>query len=102
MFKYSFAIENCIQDGYFSEKLLDCFATKTIPLYWGSKSVSEFFNTDGIIFLQDFNSVQSLLDFINDQVYNSKIEAIEENYNKIDRYHIPEIYIEKNYNNLLK
>ena len=101
-YKYSFAIENCIQDGYFSEKLLDCFATKTIPLYWGSKSVSEFFNPDGIIFLQDFNSIQSLLDFINDDVYNSKIDAIQENLEKIDSYHIPEIYIEKNYNNLLK
>ena len=101
-YKFSFAIENCIQDGYFSEKLLDCFATKTIPLYWGSRSVSEFFNSDGIIFIDEFRSIQSLLDFINDEVYNSKIKAIEENYKKIDSYHIPEIYIERNYNNLLK
>ena len=100
-YQFSFAIENCIQDGYFSEKLLDCFATKTIPIYWGTRSVGEFFNTDGIIFIDDFKSIESVINFLSEDVYNSKLKAIEENFNKIDDYHIPELYIEKNYKHLL-
>ena len=100
-YRFSFAIENCIQDGYFTEKLLDCFATKTIPIYWGTRSVSEFFNSDGIIFIDDFTSIQSLINFLREDVYNSKLKAVEENFNKVDDYHIPEIYIENNYKHLL-
>ena len=100
-YRFSFAVENCIQDGYFTEKLLDCFATKTIPIYWGTRSVSEFFNSDGIIFIDDFTSIQSLINFLREDVYNSKLKAVEENFNKVDDYHIPEIYIENNYKHLL-
>lgn len=101
-YRFSFAIENCIQDGYFTEKLLDCFATKTIPIYWGTRSVSEFFNSDGIIFIDDFTSIQSLINFLCEDVYNSKLKAVEENFNKIDNYHVPEVYMEKHYPDFLK
>jgi len=100
-FRFSFAIENCIQDGYFTEKIIDCFATKTIPIYWGTRTVGEFFNTDGIIFVDDFKSIESLINSLSEDVYSSKLEAIQENFNKIDDYHIPELYIEKNYKSLL-
>ena len=100
-FRFSFAVENCIQDGYFTEKILDCFATKTIPVYWGTRSVGEFFNSDGIIFIDDFNSIEGVINYLSEDVYNSKLEAIEDNFNKIDDYHIPELYIEKNYKYLL-
>lgn len=43
------AIENVSQIGYFSEKLLDCFLTRTIPLYWGCPNVGDFFDVEGII-----------------------------------------------------
>ena len=101
-FRFSFAIENCKQDGYFTEKILDCFATKTIPIYWGTRSIGEFFNTDGIIFIDDFKSIESVINYLSEDVYNSKLDAIEENFNKIDDYHIPEIYTEKNYSYLLR
>lgn len=101
-FKFSFAIENCKQDGYFTEKILDCFATKTIPVYWGTRSIEEFFNADGIIFIDDFESIESVINFLSEDVYNNRLEAIEDNFNKIDDYHIPEIYLEKNYKHLLR
>jgi len=100
-FRFSFAIENCIQDGYFTEKILDCFATKTVPIYWGSRSVGEFFNTDGIIFMDDFKSVESIINYLSEDVYNSKLGAIADNFNRVDDYLVPELYIEKNYKHLL-
>lgn len=38
-YMFSFAIENSQVEGYFTEKLIDCFLTGTIPIYWGPASV---------------------------------------------------------------
>ena len=38
---------------YFTEKLLDCFATGTIPVYLGAPDIGKVFNIDGIITLSD-------------------------------------------------
>ena len=32
-YMYSIAIENTIEPFYFTEKILNCFASKTIPIY---------------------------------------------------------------------
>lgn len=100
-FRFSLAIENCKQDGYFTEKILDCFATKTIPVYWGSRSISEFFNTDGIIFIEDFSSIESVINYLSIDTYDNKIEAIEDNFRRVDSYHVPEIYMESNFKDLI-
>eukprot|EP00960_Hanusia_phi_P028820 747607-Hanusia_phi.AAC.5 len=36
-YMFSFAIENSRYDTYFTEKLIDCFITGTVPIYWGPK-----------------------------------------------------------------
>lgn len=48
-YMFGYAIENVLADGYFSEKLTDCFATGTIPIYWGDRTISDFFLEEGII-----------------------------------------------------
>ena len=51
-YMFSIAIENATYDTYFTEKIIDCFATKTIPIYKGTKKVTNFFNKNGIIFFR--------------------------------------------------
>ena len=101
-FNFSIAVENCIQDGYFSEKLLDCFATKTIPIYWGSKHVSDFFNKDGIIFFETLEELEEILPTLNQGLYESMKDAMMDNYKRIDQFHIPELYLQKHYPDLVK
>lgn len=74
---FSIAVENDDTDSYFSEKLIDCFLTCTIPIYWGSKKAASLFNGDGIIWLNDLNDICSLTntDYIN------RLSAVKENYN---------------------
>lgn len=91
-YMFSFAIENDNYDTYFSEKVLDCFATGTIPIYWGTKNICNYFNSDGIIFLDDFDITKLNIDY-----YNDRKSAIEENFMKVLEYEIPEDYIYKNY-----
>ena len=75
-YRFSIAIENDDTDCYFSEKLIDCFLTSTIPIYWGSKDVSKIFNDDGIIWLED---IKNLNDY-DENYYTKKENAIKENY----------------------
>lgn len=42
-YQYSIVVENVRRDYWFTEKLIDCFATGTIPIYWGCPRIGEFF-----------------------------------------------------------
>ena len=48
------AIENVRRAGYFTEKLLDCFLLRTVPVYWGCPDLAAFgFDIDGVVFIDD-------------------------------------------------
>ena len=79
-YAYSIAIENVSVPSYYTEKLLDCFATRTVPIYWGAPDISDHFDIRGII---EFNTVKGLgmvLPECNMKLYASMKEAIENNY----------------------
>lgn len=52
-FQYSLIIENSSQTNYFTEKLIDCLITKTIPIYYGCPNINEYFDTRGWIILEE-------------------------------------------------
>jgi hypothetical protein len=84
-YMFSVVIENDWSDNAISEKLLDCFATGTIPIYGGTKTVSKFFNTDGIIYLENDFDPKSLTE----DLYYSKLDAIKNNLEFVQQYEIP-------------
>jgi len=47
-YPFSIVIESCQERGYFTEKIIDCFLTGTIPIYWGDPDIGDYFNTSGI------------------------------------------------------
>ena len=47
-------MENSIAELYYTEKIIDCFLTGTVPIYWGTKRITDGFNKDGIIMLDDY------------------------------------------------
>jgi len=92
-YMFSVAIENCQKPNYFTEKIGDCFATGTIPIYLGCPNIGDFFNMDGIIVLDDNFSLEDL----SYELYLSKLPAVKENFEKIAYYEIPEDYIFEHY-----
>ena len=88
-FQYSIVIENSRETGYFSEKLIDCLITKTIPIYYGCENIADYFNTDGWIILSSDDIVQELyekLPILNEEYYSKYSNTIEENYKKAINY----------------
>lgn len=91
-YMFSVAIENGKYDAYFTEKILDCFATGTIPVYYGTEKISEYFNPDGIIMLSDdFDPAQ-----LNKELYESKSKAVKDNFNIVLNYNTVEDWIVRN------
>ena len=99
---FHIAIENSQTINYFSEKLIDCFATSCVPLYWGCPNISDYFNPDGIITWNTLEDLDEILYQINSDprgLYASKEEAIRENFEKAKEYICTDTWI---YNNILK
>lgn len=96
-YAFSLTIENTKKDYYFSEKLIDCFMTGTVPIYWGCPSIGDFFNTDGMILFDNIDELTKILDELSFEKYEKMKDAIEDNFEKAKEYLIAEDFIYKNY-----
>lgn len=85
-YKFSIVIENCKKDYYFTEKIIDCFRTKTVPIYWGCPSINNFFDKRSIITFDTEKDLKYILAQISDNIYESMRESIEINYNLSFKY----------------
>jgi hypothetical protein len=95
-YRYSIAVENYIDDLYFTEKLLNCFATGTIPIYIGAKNIGSKFNLDGII-QSSPNSILEDIEICSKEHYLSKMDAIRDNLERCKEFMTIEDYIIDNY-----
>ena len=77
---FSIVVENTKEDYYFTEKLIDCFVTGTIPIYWGCPSISNFFDINGIICFNSLEDLNNILDNLTIELYNSKIKSVKNNF----------------------
>lgn len=89
-YMFSVVIENGFYSSYFTEKILDCFATGTIPVYLGTPDIGNFFNEDGIINLtEEFD--------VSEEIYYSKMNSIKENLEKVKEIEVTEDFIYQTY-----
>ena len=94
-YMYSIAIENTIEPFYFTEKILNCFASKTIPIYIGATRIGDFFNSDGIIQIESLSieAIDRTLKQCSTEDYLSRREAIEDNFYRVKKYLCTEDFI---------
>ena len=83
---FGVAIENFSHRGYFTEKILDCFLLKTVPLYWGCSNIGDFFDMDGIIKFENVDDLIYKSNELHSFSYPDKKDAIENNYQKALQY----------------
>ena len=93
-YRFSIAMENDNYPSIFTEKITDCFALGTVPVFWGTPDIGEYFNENGIILLTEDFDYKSLTT----DLYESKMEYIKENYERALELPISEDYIYLNFN----
>lgn len=98
-YRFSFAIENSQTDYYFTEKITNCFAAQTIPIYFGARKIGDFFNEDGIIFITEKNwdNIESVLKQCTAQEYTRRLPAIIDNYQRVQQYMNMQDYLYERY-----
>ena len=63
-YRFVIAMENCVQPGYVTEKILNAFAAGSIPIYHGAPEISELFNPKAFINLSNFKSTQEGVEYV--------------------------------------
>lgn len=83
---FSFVVENEFINNYFTEKIVDCFATYTIPVYLGCPNITKFFASDGIIIAKKAEDLICIANNLNVNDYWSRLAVMRENYLKSKKY----------------
>jgi hypothetical protein len=97
-YRYSFVVEQGNHDAMFSEKVIDCFMTGTIPIYWGCEgAIGQYFNPDGILQFNKLGDLPKLLESCTEEFYTKNLSAIKENFEIAKQYCIPEDYMWNHY-----
>lgn len=80
--QFHICIENTRENGWFTEKLIDCLYTKTVPIYWGCLDIDKWFDTKSILIAKDLDEIIEICNSINEETYVGLIGSIEDNYKR--------------------
>lgn len=80
--QFVIAIENTQQDDYFTEKLLGCFLSLSVPIYIGCPNVSEYFDTRGMIIVNSLQELINAVNLISEETYAKMLPYLKENRNR--------------------
>jgi hypothetical protein len=77
-YKFVMSFENSSYPGYNTEKLVDGFISKTIPIYWGDTNVNSDYNPKSFLSYHDYNNQDILIEKIleldnDDSKYNQML-----------------------------
>jgi hypothetical protein len=85
-YRYTIVVMSERRDYYISEKLIDAFATGTIPLFWGCPSIGDLFNADGIIAFETVEDLEKILPTLGPEHYEERMSAIQDNFHTAWNY----------------
>jgi hypothetical protein len=96
-YQFSIVLENSRHEGYFTEKVVDCFVAKTVPIYWGCPDIHKHFNPEGLLYFSDEVGLDIVLRNLTPKVYENMLPAVEENFQRamygVHQWDIIEHYI---------
>lgn len=97
--KFVIACENSAHEGYTTEKIVQAYAARAIPIYWGNRRVNEVFNPKSFINVNDFSSLDDLVKYIeeidhDDEKYLTMLKepalintvSLQEEYDKLELF----------------
>ena len=84
---FSICIENSSNSGYHTEKIIDAFLSKTIPIYWGCTNLEELgYDPNGFIYCEDENEIIRKTNQLTEEDYYKRKSAIEHNFEVAKAY----------------
>jgi hypothetical protein len=77
---FHIAVENVKHNNWYTEKIGDAFASKTVPIYWGCPNIGNHFDERGIIRFETKNELVEIVNSLTPEMYKSMEPYIETNY----------------------
>lgn len=79
-YKFNIAFENCVGNGYTTEKIVQAFSAGAIPIYYGNPMITKEFNPDAFINCHAYESLEAAVEAIiridsDDTLYKKMISA---------------------------
>jgi len=97
-YRFQIVMENNISDTYFTEKLIDCLVTGTIPIYRGTRRLDRFFDRNGIIHFETTEELCRILRDLTPQAYEERRDAVQNNFTAAQKVVLAEDWIYENTN----
>jgi hypothetical protein len=85
-YMFSIVVENEKMDYLFTEKIIDCFLSGTIPIYYGCPSIGDFFDELGILTFDNLEELEQILSSLSEKFYYEKSEIIKKNFELAKKY----------------
>ena len=84
---FSICVENSSNKGYHTEKIIDAFLSKTVPIYWGCPNLEELgYDPNGFIYCNNEDEIITVVNKLTPEDYHSKREAIDYNFELAKHY----------------
>ena len=78
---FSICVENSSNRSYHTEKIIDAFLSKTIPIYWGCPNLEELgYDPRGFIYCTNEDEIIEAVNKLTPEFYTQNMEAINYNY----------------------
>ena len=88
-YKFAIVIENDIDEYWYTEKILNCFSNRVVPIYVGATRIGDIFNADGIIQVHNWRMIPEIVRTLDiDTEYTKRQQAIEDNFNRVKAYSV--------------
>ena len=87
---FHICVENNNAKDYFTEKIIDCIISKTVPIYYGCPNISDYFDLNGIIIINKDNYID-IINNLSEDTYYKMLPYIEKNYQtwlKMDSFEV--------------
>jgi len=99
-YRFSIVVENAKRDYWFTEKLIDCLVTGTIPIYWGCPSIGDFFDLNGFIVFDNLKELKDIYLSLTEEKYNNMLNSVLKNFELSKQFLLPDEWVYKKVKNL--
>jgi len=95
-YAFHIAMENMRRDFHFSEKLINPIMTGTIPIYWGMPSIGDYFDTRGMIIMNDIEDFPKIYNELGEKLYKDMLPYAQTNFEIAKQYTFQENWMYEN------
>lgn len=77
--QFNIATENIVQEYYFTEKILGCFVSLTVPIYIGCPNIYDYFDPRGMIVVKTLDELVAAANSLTPDTYARMLPYLKEN-----------------------